>query len=213
MTTEILLSDHHVVCREAIRSLIDDEDDFAVVAEASDGREALALALRLKPDIVVTEISTPRLSGIEVIRRLNQENPPVRVLVLSSHEGRSAVEQSLRAGAVGYVPKSATAGELMQALHVLREGRSFVSPSVAQHLIYAISGRQGCEATPEELTGREREVLQLIAEGLSSKEVATELGVATRTVESHRASVMDKLGIHKVSGLVRFAIREGLLSP
>ena len=213
MTTEILLADHHVVCREAIRTLIDDSDEFAVVAEASDGREALSVALRLKPDIVITEISTPRLSGIEVIRRLKEELPQVRSLVLSGHEARSKVEQSLRAGAVGYVSKSANAGELMQALEAIRDGRSFVSPSVAQHLIYAISGRPEAEATPDELTGREREVLQLIAEGLSSKEVATELGVSTRTVESHRANVMDKLGIHKVSGLVRFAIREGLLSP
>ncbi len=213
MPTGILLSDNHVVCREAIRTLIDDEQDFAVVGEASDGREALALALRLKPDILVTEITTPKLSGIDVIRRLAQEDPRVKVVVLSSHEGRSKVEQSLRAGAVAYVSKSATAEELMQALNAVREGRSFVSPSVAQHLIYAISGNSEGEATPEELTGREREVLQLIAEGLSSKEIATELGVSTRTVESHRANVMEKLGIHKVSGLVRFAIREGLLTP
>lgn len=213
MSARILLVDQHVVFREAIRSLVDREEELSVVAEASDGRQALEIALRLQPDIVITELSTPRLSGIEVIRRLRQELPQVRLIVLSGHEGRNQVEQALRAGAVGYVCKSGSAKELMLAIDTVRNGRSYVSPVVAQHLVSALSGKGGSDPAYEELTSREREILQLIAEGLSSKEIATELSVSTRTVESHRANVMEKLGIHKVSGLVRFAIREGFLSP
>jgi len=214
MSTRIVLVDHHVVFREAIRGLIDARSQLSVVGEASEGREAYALCLELQPDVVVTEISIPRLSGVELASRLARELPRTRVLMLSGHESRSQVAQALRSGAAGYVCKSGPAQELIQAIDAVRSGRSFVSPAVAEHLVSALTGRGEAEPqAPHGLTGREREVLQMVAEGLSSKEIATELGVSTRTVESHRANVMGKLGIHKVSGLVRFAIREGLLNP
>lgn len=213
MSTRIILVDHHVVFREAVRGLIDAQSQLSVVGEASDGREAYALCRELQPDLVVTEISIPRLSGVELAVRLARELPRTRVLILSGHESRSQVTQALRSGAAGYVCKSGPAQELIQAIDAVRSGRSFVSPVVAEHLVGALTGpRETDSHANHDLTSREREVLQMVAEGLSSKEIATELGVSTRTVESHRTNVMEKLGIHKVSGLVRFAIREGLLN-
>lgn len=214
MPTRIVLVDHHAVFREAIRALIDARDELSVVGEASEGREAYALSLELQPDLVVTEISLPRLSGIELSCRLTRKLPPTRVLILSGHESRNLVERALRSGAAGYVCKSAPAQELIQAIDAVRSGRSFVSPVVAEHLVSAITGPRGVEPPGQHgLTSREREVLQMVAEGFSSKEIAQQLRVSTRTVETHRANVMQKLGVHKVSGLVRFAIREGLLNP
>jgi DNA-binding NarL/FixJ family response regulator len=214
MQTRIVLADPHAVFREAIRVLIDAQEGFCVVAEAFEGRVAYTLSLELQPDLVVTEVYLPRLSGIELSCRLTRELPRTRVLVLSANESRNLVELALRSGAAGYVCKTAPAQELIQAIDAVRSGRSFVSPAVAEHLVSAITGPRGAADRGQgELTSREREVLQLVAEGFSSKEIAHQLGVSTRTVETHRARVMEKLGIHKASGLVRFAIREGLLDP
>lgn len=214
MNTSIVLVDGHAIFRDAVRALIDTCDDMSVVGEAGDGQQALEMANELKPDVLVTEIALPRLSGIEVARRLSRSGCRSRVVILSSHEGRSQVQQAMRSGAAGYVTKSGSAPELIQAIEAVREGRGYLSPLIAQHVVDAVAQRGPTHADrSNELTSREREVLQLVAEGLSSKEIASCLGVSTRTVESHRAKVMDKLGIHKVSGLVRFAIREGLLNP
>jgi DNA-binding NarL/FixJ family response regulator len=214
VSTSIILADGHAIFRDAVRALLETCEGFNVIGEASDGQQALDLAHELKPDVLVTEIALPRLSGIEVARRLSRSGSRSRVLILSSHEGRSQVQQAMRSGAVGYVTKSGSAPDLIQAIEAVRSGRGYLSPLVAQHVVDAVAQRGTSNADrSNELTSREREVLQLVAEGLSSKEIASCLGVSTRTVESHRAKVMDKLGIHKVSGLVRFAIREGLLNP
>ena len=214
MNTSIVLADGHAIFRDAVRALIETCDGMTVVGEAGDGQQALEMAGELKPDVVVTEIALPRLSGIEVARRLSRSGSRSRVVILSSHEGRSQVQQAMRSGAVGYVTKSGSAPDLIQAIEAVRDGRGYLSPLVAQHVVDAVAQRgPGNADRSNELTSREREVLQLVAEGLSSKEIASCLGVSTRTIESHRAKVMDKLGIHKVSGLVRFAIREGLLNP
>lgn len=212
MSLHVLLVDSHTVFCEAVRSLLEKQSDLVIVGEAADGQSALAMARELKPDVIISEIALPRLNGVDLIVRLREIESRARVIVLTAREGRSDVEQALRAGAAAYVCKTDTAKELEHALDAIRERRSYVSPSIAQHVVDAMGGRAGAgSARTTELTSREREVLQLVAEGLTSKEVASTLGLSTRTIESHRARVMNKLGVHKVSGLVRIAMREGLL--
>lgn len=213
MERTILIADHHTIFREVIRKLLERRDDLRVVGEAADGQQAMLLAQKLKPDVVLMEITLPRLSGLEVTRRLVRSGCPSNVLILSMHGNRRHVEVALRAGASGYLVKTASSDELLQAIDTVAAGRSYLSSAVAQHVVDAIT-REGHTSPPDLrcLTSREREVLQLIAEGLSNKEVATELGVSTRTIDSHRSNLMEKLSIRKVPGLVRFAIREGLLS-
>lgn len=214
MTTSILLADSYVLFRDAVRSLIETRGDCSVVAEASDGPETIDLIEKHAPDLVITESSLPRLSGVEVTRRCIRNGSRSRFLFLSTHDGRRHVEQAFHAGAAGYVCKGDPATELLRAIDAVRGERTYLSPTVAAHLVDVVIGRNGSpESDDADLTSREREVLQLVAEGMSSKEIASSLGVSTRTVESHRSNLMDKLGIHKVSGLVRYAIREGLLSP
>jgi DNA-binding NarL/FixJ family response regulator len=212
--TTILLVDDHRILREGLRRILESEPGFQVVGEASDGEQAVKLASELRPNLVLMDISMPRLSGVDATRRICDGNPDVKVLVLSMHEDRACVEQVLRAGASGYVLKDASTVELFSAIEAVCSGDSYLSPSITQQVVSALS-RPG-ERTPRadaSLTNREREVLQLIAEGFSSKEIAEKLGLSLKTVESHRANLMEKLDIHKVSGLVRFAIRSGLVNP
>ena len=213
MATRIVLADGEDLIREGIRKILETRADLAVVGEASDGPRAVELIVEKQPEIVVLELLLSRLSGPNVIRRVCAESNAA-CIVLSSFQGRSCVLHALCAGAVGYVAKSSPSKELLDAIDVVRSGRSYLSPSIAGHVIETVTGSAGVEQTGLGLlTGRETEVLQLIAEGLSSKEIAAQLGVSTKTATSHRANLMDKLGIHKASSLVRFAIREGLLVP
>ncbi len=212
--TNLLLADHQCVVREALHLLIEQRSDLHVVGEVGTGGEALEAVLRQGPDLLILEQALPGMPTIDVIRKTIEGSSRTKVLMLSAQENRSAVEDALRAGASGYVVKTASAKELMEAIDVVRNGRSYLSPSVAHHLVNAIShpGDAGASGASS-LTTRERQVVQLIAEGLSSKEIAAHLGVSHKTVESHRASVMEKLDIHKASALVRYAIREGLVAP
>ncbi|MDJ0864895.1 MAG: response regulator transcription factor [Myxococcota bacterium] len=199
--------------REGIRRILDAEPDVEVVAEASNGQEAVDRVLELQPDLALIDITMPRLSGIEAIRRIRKAGAPTRCLALSMHETHAYVTQALQAGAAGYVVKSAPVGELLEAVRAARGGKSFLSPSVA-HLVveaFATPG-SGPGSRISLLTDREREVLQLVAEGLSSKEIAEALGVSLKTIESHRANLMEKLNIRKTSKLVRVAIHEGLVA-
>jgi DNA-binding NarL/FixJ family response regulator len=214
MITRVAVVEDHVILRDGLRRVLESSGEFEVVAECGDGRLAVDELLRAKPDIAIIDIWLPTLSGLEVTKRLREELPYCKVVILSQHDRSDFVEAALREGASGYVLKSAPATDLLAALRAARGGKCFLSPEIAQHLVTAFA------SPPEEramgqarLTGREREVLQLIAEGLSSKEIAATLGVSTRTAETHRTSVMNKLDVHKVAGLVRFAIREGLVSP
>jgi len=212
-TTIVVVDDHQLV-REGIRRLLETRADFRVVGEAADGEEAVALVTEKQPDVALMDLFMPRLSGIDATRRIGKRGLPTRVLVLSMHEGRSQVEEVLRAGAVGYILKTAAPEDLLAAVDAVRNGDSYLSPAITQQVVEAIANPG--KATPQglaALTDREREVLQLIAEGQSSKEIAALLGVSLKTVDSHRANLMEKLDIHKVSGLVRFAIRVGLLEP
>ena len=214
MQTTIVVADDHKIVREGIRKLLETRDDFEVVGEASDGEEAVQLVLEKKPDVALMDIWMPRLSGIDATRRIGKRGLDTKVLVLSMHASRSYVEEVLRAGASGYIVKNAAAQDLLNAIDAVRSGVSYLSPVITQQVVDAIA--RPADASPSgvaALTDREREVLQLIAEGLSSKEIAGMLGVSLKTVDSHRSNLMEKLDIHKVSALVRFAIRTGLVEP
>jgi len=213
VASTVLLAEDHEVLRQGLRQLIEPEGEFEVVAEAADGRAAVELAHKHRPDVVVMDIWMPRLSGIDATRQILEQSD-AKVLILSQHDSWSYVEQALRAGASGYVVKTSSASELLSGIRAVSEGKSYLSPDIAQQLVGAFSKPEDERGSPlQALTNREREVLQLIAECLSSKEIAVQLGVSVRTVEAHRASLMEKLDIHKLSGLVRFAIREGLVAP
>ncbi len=212
MQTSILLADDHQIVRQGLRQLLEAQPDLTVVGEAEDGYSAVDLTERLRPDIVLMDIWMPHLSGVDATRRIVRGNNPTKVLVLSMHKARCYVEQALRAGASGYLLKDLGANEIVAAIRAVRGGQCYLSPAISQQLVEAVSNPGAAEPS-ELLTDREREVLQNIAEGLSSKEIAGLLGVSLKTVEAHRSNLMEKLGIHKVSGLVRFAIREGLVAP
>lgn len=212
--TTIVVADDHKIVREGICKLLETREDFTVVGQASDGEEAVQLVLEKQPDVALMDIWMPRLSGIDATRRIGKRGLDTKVLVLSMHESRTYVEEVLRAGAAGYIVKNAASSDLLAAIDAVRSGASYLSPAITQQVVDAIA-RPGDSAPSgvAMLTDREREVLQLIAEGLSSKEIAGMLGVSLKTVDSHRSNLMEKLDIHKVSGLVRFAIRAGLVEP
>lgn len=212
--TSVLLVDDHQLLRDGIRGMVERSGEFHVVAEASDGREAVELAAQHRPDLALLDIWLPRLSGIEAAGQIRQEVPRCKVVMMSQHQNASYVEAALREGARGYVVKTAAFTDLLAALRAAVEGKCYLSPDVASLVVDSFHRPSGEAASPlQSLTGREREVLQLIAEGFSSKEAAAQLSVSVRTVEAHRAAVMGKLDIHKVAGLVRFAIREGMIAP
>lgn len=213
MLTTIVLADDHRLVREGLRRLLEERPDLRVVGEAATGDEAVALATSQHPDMVVMDLAMPGLSGIEATRRIRQSGNGTRVLVLSMYGDRGHVEEVLRAGASGYVLKDAASADLLEAIDAVRAGDSFLSSGVTQQVVDALTRPgESSDRSLASLTDREREVLTLIAEGLSSKEIGDRLGVSLKTVESHRANLMDKLDIHKVSALVRFAIRAGLVS-
>jgi DNA-binding NarL/FixJ family response regulator len=212
--TTIVVADDHKIVREGLVRLLEEREDFTVIGEASDGEEAVQMVLERQPDVVIMDIWMPRLGGIDATRRIGKKGSNAKILVLSMHESRSYVEEVLRAGASGYIVKNAAPADLLQAIDAVCAGASYLSPSITQQVVDAIA-RPG-DSSPtgvSALTDREREVLQLIAEGLSSKEIASMLGVSLKTIDSHRSNLMEKLDIHKVSGLVRFAIRVGLVEP
>ena len=214
MNTRIIVADSRRLIREGLRQILETRENFCVVAEASDGPEAVCLSIEKQPDIAVVEALLPRLSGTEAIGQIRRGSKKTRCIVVSENENGVYVEQAFRAGAAGYVATSASSDEFIEAIDVVRSGRSYLSPILTGHVIEALTGpTEERKGELQALTAREREVLQLIAEGLTSKEIATHLNIATRTAEAHRAHLMKKLNINKASSLVRFAIREGLVAP
>ena len=200
--------------REALRQLLESRGDLDVVAEAGSGPEAVALAKQHQPDLSIVDLGMPELRGEEVIRQILRVSPACQVLVLSMHEEWSRVRGALQAGASGYLVKSAAASELLTAIDSLRARRAYISPRVAGSMLQAIHGDDPAgKSALSLLTERELQVLRLVAEGRTSKEVAAALGMSVKTAESHRGSVMRKLEVHKASELVRLAIREGLITP
>lgn len=213
VSTSVLLADDHYIVRQGVRRIVEALPDLHVVAEACDGEEAVQLAIQRRPDVAIVDLAMPRLSGTEAIRRIRQRTA-TRCIAFSMHDTQAHVTHALQAGAAAYVVKSADGSELVDAIGAVRSGRSYLSPSIAHWAVAAIvqpSGRTG--SSFGSLTGREREVLQLVAEGLSSKEIAVSLGVSTKTIETHRSNLMGKLNIRKASKLVRVAIQEGLVTP
>jgi DNA-binding NarL/FixJ family response regulator len=185
-----------------------------VVAETGDGREALALIAQHRPDVVLVDIAVPSLNGLEVTARAQQEWPHARVIILSMYGNEEYVLQALRAGASGYLLKDAATPELELALRSVVRGETYLSPPVSKHVVSSYVQRMGGEAGPlDKLTPRQREVLQLIAEGYSTQGIAEALTVSAKTVETHRMQLMDRLGIHDIAGLVRFAVQVGIVPP
>ncbi len=211
----ILIADDHSIVREGVRMILDSEDDFEVVGEASTGREALEEARRLRPDVVVMDISMPDMTGIEATRKISGELPAVQVMGLTMHEDEGYVFELLKAGAAGYVLKRAAAEDLVAAVRAAHQGEAFLYPSVAKVVIQDFLHRATAQdqATLDGLTDREREVLTLIAEGLTNQEIAGRLFISIKTVQTHRAHIMEKLNLHDRTELVRYAIRKGLIEP
>ncbi len=212
----VLLADDHALVRAGMRSLLADVPGVEVVAEAGDGHEAMQLIRATTPDIALVDISMPTLNGLEVATRVQKEFPRTRVVMVSMHTDHEFVRRALLAGAAGYLVKTADRAELETALRAVARGDTWLSPTISKKV--AARDAHGVSLPVangpfEILTPRQREVLQLVAEGLSTKEIASHLNVSLKTVEAHRGELMDRLGIHGVAGLVRYAIRVGLVRP
>lgn len=208
----ILIADDHTLVRESLVGLLQAEGDVQVVAQAADGIETIEKALAARPDVVVADLSMPRLGGIEVVRRLREALPGTRVLVLTMHQEDEYVLQAVRAGASGYLVKDSAASELLAAVRNLHAGRGHFGPQAARTLAQQLQHPERAFDDPYgRLTAREREVFHLIAEGHTTKEIARQLGISVKTAENHRARVLDKAGVRNTAELVRYALRKGLL--
>ena len=208
----VLVADDHMIVRTGIRHVLESETDFVVVGEAGTGSEAISLVSELRPDVVVLDISMPDQSGLEVAARLHSGSTATRILILSMHNNAEYVLESVRAGAHGYLLKDTAAAELRTAIRAVCRGESYFSPPVATRLTAAVRGEHGTTGDPLDLlTGREREVLLGIALGHTNKEIAAQLGISHRTVETHRESLMRKLQIRTVAELTRLAIESGII--
>lgn len=210
----ILLVDDHAMVREGLRVLIEREPDMHVLGDAVDGHDAIAQALDLSPSIVVMDISLPCLNGVEATRRIVEALPGVKVISLSMNADRRYVRAMFEAGASGYLLKNAASDELLRAIRAVAQNRTYVSSGIASVVVegFLRGGPSGQRLAPPDLSAREREVLQLLAEGKTSKEIAAILNVAASTVETHRRQIMDKLGLRSVAALTKYAIRNGLTS-
>ena len=208
----VLIVDDHAILRDGIRALLAVHDDVEVVGEAADGREAIDKACQLSPDVVLMDIAMPLMDGLEATRRIHKENPEAKILILTQHDSKEYVISSVKAGAAGCVPKRAVASELVSAVRVVHRGDSYLYPSVASALLKEYLQRM--EHDPYNgLTNREREVLKLVAEGRTTREIADLLCVSAKTVLGHRTKIMEKLDIHNRTELVKYAIRKGLITP
>jgi DNA-binding NarL/FixJ family response regulator len=207
----VLIADDHTLVRAGFRALLESQN-IEVVAEAANGREAIELTKKHHPNIVLMDIGMPGLNGIEAASRISKELPFARVLILSMHANEEYVLQALRAGASGYLLKDSGKQELILALNSIMQGKTYLSPEVSKHVIENYVQSVGGKSDPlERLTPRQREILQLIAEGKTNKEIAHVLRIAVKTVDTHRTQLMERLDIHDVAGLVRFAIQMGLV--
>jgi two-component system, NarL family, response regulator NreC len=211
----ILLADDHAVMRSGLRALLSQKQDFQVVGEASDGREAVALTESLHPNVVVMDLTMPNLNGTEASRQITTKHPEIAVVILSMHSDEAYVLRALKAGARGYLLKESAEVDLVSAIHAVHHGKAFFSPAVSKVLVQDYVRQlqdKDIEDSYELLTARERELLQLIAEGKSNKEVANLLNLSVYTVETHRGNIMVKLGLHTVPELILYAVRKGVIS-
>jgi DNA-binding NarL/FixJ family response regulator len=214
----ILLADDHEVVRAGLRALLEEQSGWEVVAEAVDGRDAVEKASKLKPDVVVIDIAMPSLNGLEAVRQIVKAVPNTKVLVLTMYDSDPLIQQVLQAGARGYLLKSDAGRDLVSAIDALRRNKTFFTPKVSQMVLEGYLDKNPKEKEPEaeaeslRLTSRQREIVQLLAEGKSSKEVAAVLGLSVKTAETHRANIMRKLDCHSVTELVRYAIRNHIIA-
>jgi two-component system response regulator NreC len=210
MPTRIVLADDHVLVRQGLKSLLEREH-FQVMAEASDGQDAVRLIETHHPDVAILDISMPTLNGIDAARGLSRTAPKTRVILLTQHEEEQYIHEALEAGVKGYVLKNQVANDLIQAIRQVCRGEFYLSPGISRAVMEAYRNKSERPADP--LTVRERQVLQLIAEGKSTKDTASVLGISVKTAESHRMRLMQKLNIHETASLVRYAVRRGLIQP
>lgn len=212
----VLLAEDHTIVRQGLCSILDGHDDFEIVGEAGDGREAVEKAQQLKPDVVLMDLSMPLLSGLEATRQIRSQCPEIEVLVLTMHADEEYVFRILQAGASGYLLKQSAVAELVTAIRAVYRGESYLCPTISRKLIdeYVRHARDQSEADPyEQLTDREREILHLIAEGHSTQEIADLLFISPKTVRGHRSHLTEKLDLYSNAELTRYAIRKGLVDP
>ena len=211
----VLLADDHTVVRKGLRLLLEAEEDIEVVGEAENGRQAVQLAKKLRPQVVVLDVAMPLLNGLEATRQITRHVPLTKVLILSSYDDDEYVQQLTEEGAAGYLLKQTAANDLIKAIREAQKGNAFFSPSISKRLLEhcreTFTGGGRARKRAAHLTSREAEVLQLIAEGHANKQIAAELNISIKTVEKHRQQVMNKLGIHDVAGLTRHAIAKGII--
>ena len=210
MPTRVLLADDHSLIRQALRALLE-RQGFQIVSEASDGQEAVRSVEKTQPDVAILDISMPILNGVDAARELLKSSPKTRVILLTQHDEDQYVTEALRAGVRGYVLKSQAAEDLVHAIQEVCRGSVYLSPNISGAVVDAYLSKT--YAPPDPLSGRERQVLQLVGEGKSTKDIAVHLGISVKTAESHRARLMKKLDIHETASLVRYAIRRGLIQP
>jgi len=210
MSGQVLIADDHPLIRQGLRTLLE-QHGFTVVAEASDGREATQLAQELEPDVAVLDLAMPLLNGLDAAREITRASRRTKTIVVTVHTADQYVLAALQAGVRGYVLKSQATAELVQAIQEVMRGGRYLSPGISEAVVQAYLGKTHLPADP--LTPREREVLQLIAEGKTTKDIAGLLGLSVKTIESHRTRLMEKLDIRQTAGLVRYAIRRGLIQP
>jgi DNA-binding NarL/FixJ family response regulator len=211
--TRVVLADDHALVRAGIRLLLEQTKGIEVVGEASDGRKALELIQAHQPDVVLLDVAMPGMTGLEAVNRITRDYPEVKVIILSGHANEEYVLQALQSGASGYMLKDSATGELQAAINAVRRGETYLSPVVSKAAIDGYLERAGeSNSVLSQLTPRQREILQLLSEGQNTKEIASLLNISAKTVETHRAQLMGRLDIHDVPGLVRFAIRSGLVS-
>src|ERR1700688_842367 len=208
MRTRVLLADDHSLIRQSLRALLE-KQGFQVVSEASDGQEALRSVEKTQPEVAILDISMPVLNGVDAARELVKSSPKTRVILLTQHDEDQYVTEALRAGVRGYVLKSQAAKDLLHAIQEVCRGKVYISPNISRAVVDAYLSKAHDSADP--LSGRERQVLQLVGEGKSTKDIAAHLGISVKTAESHRARLMKTLDIHETASLVRYAIRRGLI--
>ncbi|MHC5157512.1 MAG: response regulator [Planctomycetota bacterium] len=215
MATKVLLVDDHEIMREGISALLRRYSEFEVVGQAADGRRALEMASQLKPDIIIMDVGMPNLNGVDATKQLLSMNPELKIMALSTHSDGAIVAKMIKAGAKGYILKESAFEELVEGLNTLQDGRTFLCNKISK---VVFSDYVDLVANPkvmdgDGLSGREREVLQLVAEGHTTKQIAEILNLSTKTIDSHREHIMEKLGIRNVAGLTRYAIRQGMTTP
>ena len=215
MDTKVVLADDHAILRDGLRMVLESQPGIAVVGEAEDGRQALELVEHLHPDVVVMDIAMPNLNGLEATRQIKRRYPAVKVVILTMHENRQYLTQIVKVGASGCVLKRSAGTELVTAVRAAVRGESYFSPAIAGMMLedYRVRLTRDEEDEDEQLTEREREVLQLVAEGRTNQEIADQLTLSIKTVQTHRAHIMEKLDVHDRTDLVKYAMRKGMIPP